>query len=36
MIRLNMREIKGKANTILEMIESDRLVIKDVRVEEED
>ena len=35
-IRSNMREIKGKANALLEMIETDRLVIKDVRVEEQE
>ena len=36
MIRVNMREIKGKANALLEMIETDRLVIKGVRVEEQE
>lgn len=36
MVRSNLRELEGKAKAILEMIEWDRLVIKDVRVEEED
>jgi len=35
-IRSNMRQIEGKANALLEMIDSGRLVIKDVRVEEEE
>ena len=34
MLRSNMREIEGKTNAILEMVESGRLVIKDVKVEE--
>lgn len=36
MIPMNMADIEGYAKAIMEMIESGRLVIKDVKVEDED
>mgnify|MGYP006288445511 FL=1 len=35
MIRMHMADIEGYAKAILDMIESERLVIKDVKVEDE-